>query len=155
MISFPCASPWPFHLTGSNGKNGEMTHPRFNLIALRVRRFSRSVPLLIAIAAFSSARPASAQSGDGTWTGTGGTKLWDDSTQWQGPPIPGNYADGQFATADLSTSTLASNQIIILDLNVTLGILKIGDFGGFFSYEIQSSGSNKLPFDNGGSPAEI
>src|SRR6266446_8190934 len=118
MISFPCASPWPFHLTGSNGKNGEMTHPRFNLIASRVQRFSRSVPLLIAIAAFSSAGPASAQSGDGTWIGTGGSKFWDDSTQWFG----GNYADGVGATADLSQSTLSSNQLIALDINVTLGV---------------------------------
>src|SRR5436309_640369 len=108
----------------------------------RRKEFRRSLFGLTAAAGFFAATMASAQT-DGTWIGTGGSALWSDSNMWFG----GNIANGVGATADLSTVSLTSNQLITLDMNVTLGVLDIGDLGGQYSYTI-GNGGFALTFDN-------
>src|SRR6266404_3848150 len=104
----------------------------------RRKEFRRSAFSLIAVAGFFIATMASGQSGDGTWIGTGGSANWSDTAQWA--PGPGNYANGVGATAFLNATNLTTDQTITLDLNVTLGILNIGDTDGTHKYSIVAGG---------------
>ena len=99
---------------------------------------------LLATLFFTSQR-ARAQNSNGTWVGTGGPANWSDLSQWQGNTA---YADGIGSIADLSTSTLGSDQAISLDIAITVGVLNIGDTGGMFKYDI--GGPFALTFDNTG-----
>src|SRR5947207_9056864 len=86
---------------------------------------------------------------DPIWLGTGGTLNWSDDTNWN-PSHPDAVGD----IADLSQSTLASDQIVTLDIPATIGEMDIGDFGGAFKYTIADAG-NALTFDNSGFGATL
>ena len=118
-----------------------MAQPHSQLIAFYVRRFSRSVPLLIAASAFFISTIASAT--DGTWTSlVSGT--WQNPANWQG----GSVAQGADATANFTTDIGASVTVTIDDFSRTIGTLNIGDVNGSGSYTIAATGGFSLIFDN-------
>src|SRR5438874_3794318 len=126
-----------------------MAQPHARLPALCVLRFSRAVPLLIAIAAFSVARPALAQT-DGTWTSPFGG-VWEDPSRWQS----GQIADGAGATANFDFDIngggtgIAADVTVSLGASHTVGILNIGDLDGTNKYTIGTNGGFSLVFDSG------
>ncbi len=64
----------------------------------------------------------------GTWTGTSGTALWSDSTQWAGGVIANDK--GLVNIADFSTLALSADQVVRLDSYRLIGSLKFGDIDG-------------------------
>src|SRR5439155_8394843 len=87
---------------------------------------------------------------DPVWLGTDSTLNWNDPGNWNPNSVPNNPGD----IADLSQSTLASDQVVTLDIAATIGEMDIGDFGGAFKYTIGET-ANTLTFDNGGSGATL
>jgi fibronectin-binding autotransporter adhesin len=80
-----------------------------------------------------------ANAAPGTWTGTSGSAVWSDTTQWSGGVIANDK--GLTNLADFSTLALASDQVVRLDSYRLIGSLKFGDIDG--------SPNNWLLDDNG------
>src|SRR5437016_12187616 len=76
--------------------------------------------------------PPSQVTTTGTWIGDGGTDNWSDTAQWSGGTVPN--AAGDVADLTNSTSSLLSDQVINLDIAVTLGVMNIGDINGAFKF---------------------
>lgn len=75
---------------------------------------------------------------------------WSDAGNWTGLDGGTDYPSGIGATA-IVVHAIGADRIITLDVDVTLGTLRLGDNNNTHDFFI--TGSNTLTFDNGGSGA--